>query len=183
MPNYRRRTFGGGYYFFTVITCGRRPFLTCSPARNILRKAWRRVCEDRPFHTTAICLLPDHLHCIWRLPEGDSNYSTRWRLIKAMFSREWLSIAGDIILQSDSRASKKELPVWQRRFWEHQIRDADDLERHCNYIHYNPAKHNYVKEAINWPWSSYRRFVRDDRFIDLSQENLDWIAKQMEVAE
>ena len=93
-----------------------------------------------------------------------------------MFSRAWMahSAKAVTVMQSRSRDDKKELPVWQRRFWEHQISDYDDLERHCNYIHYNPVKHGYVQEVLDWPWSTYRRFVRDERFLDLSKENLDW---------
>ena len=183
MPDYRRRSFCGGYYFFTVVTYNRRPFLTSTSARQLLRESWRRVYADYPFQSIAICLLPDHLHCIWRMPEEDCDYSTRWRLIKTFFSKAWILTESCQPIQSDSRDKKKELPVWHRRFWEHQIRDMRDLEKHCNYIHYNPVKHKFVEEAIQWPWSTYRRFVRDDRFLNLSQENLDWMAKTAKIAE
>jgi putative transposase len=176
MPNYVRRNDCGGYYFFTVRTYAYQTFLTEPAARTFLRRAWKTVSVGHPFEVTALCLLPDHLHCIWRLPQGDSDFSTRWRLIKALFSRQWIAFSATAppVMQSRSRDHKREVPVWQRRFWEHQVRDFDDLERHCHYIHYNPVKHGYCHAAIDWPWSTYRRFVRDARFLDLSKENLDW---------
>ncbi len=185
MPNYVRRTFCGGYYFFTVRTYGFQTFLTDLSARSFLRQAWKKVSANHPFEITALCLLPDHLHCIWKLPHNDSNYSMRWRLIKAMFSRDWTANAklSSTITQSLSRQKKKELPVWQRRFWEHQIRDPHDLEKHCHYIHYNPVKHGYTNDAVDWPWSTYRRFLRDNRFLDLSKENLDWFEEMSTMAE
>ncbi len=63
--------------------------------------------------------------------------------------------------QSRSRRRKRERGVWQRRFWEHQIRDERDLQRHVDYIHYNPVKHGLVENVEDWPWSSYHRWVRE----------------------
>lgn len=185
MPNYVRRKFCGGYYFFTIRTYRGQTFLTDSAARSFLRQTWRKVSVNYPFEVTALCLMPDHLHCIWRLPQEDSDYSTRWRIIKATFSRSWIahSVKTQQMIQNRSRQKKKELPVWQRRFWEHQIRDYDDLERHCNYIHYNPVKHGYVQDVMDWPWSTYRRFVRDERFLDLSKDNLDWFDEMDTIVE
>ena len=185
MPNYIRRKFSGGYYFFTIRTYDYQTFLTTPIARKLLRQAWKKVSAIYPFDITALCLLPDHLHCVWKLPENDSNYSTRWRLIKATFSRNWIARLKHTVTkeQSASRLKKKELPVWQRRFWEHRIRDYEDLKNHCNYIHYNPVKHGYTEKAIDWPWSTYRRFIRDNRFLDLSKENLDWFENMTKIVE
>lgn len=160
MSWYRRANFPGGLYFFTVITHQRRPFLTDPLARNCLRYAWRRVAHDHPFELIAVCLLPDHLHCIWRLPPDDNDFSTRWSRIKAHFTRQYLQRGGREGIRNPSRQKRTEAAIWQRRFWEHQIRDEQDLQRHLDYIHYNPVKHALVTEAQDWPWSTYHRFVK-----------------------
>ena len=114
-----------------------------------------------PFHVDAVCLLPDHLHCILTLPEGESNFSIRWRAIKGIFSREFQKQVNiDNIPQCLSRMKRNELPVWQRRFWEHAIRDQNDYNRHVEYIHYNPVKHGLCDRVRDWPWSSYHQYVR-----------------------
>jgi putative transposase len=161
MTDYRRSQFCGGCYFFTVVTYNRRRFLTDDLARACLRRAWRKVRGARPFEVVALCLLPDHLHCLWRLPENDNDFSTRWLLIKKDFTRHYLEAGGRESIQSRSRQHKRERGFWQRRFWEHQIRDERDLARHIDYIHYNPLKHGLVTVVENWPWSTYHRFVRD----------------------
>jgi putative transposase len=161
MTQYRRAKFCGGYYFFTVVTYKRKRFLVDDTARECLRTAWQDVRQSRPFEVTALCLLPDHLHCLWRLPEGDNDYSTRWMLIKKRFTRQYLKTGGQESGQSLSRERKRERGVWQRRFWEHQIRDQEDLNKHVDYIHYNPLKHGLVKAVEDWPWSTYHRFVRE----------------------
>lgn len=160
MTNYRRATFCGGYYFFTVVTYKRRPFLVDDLSRVCLRGAWRSVQRDRPFELVAFCLLPDHFHCVWRLPEGDNDFSQRWMLIKKGFTRRYLKAGGQEFGQSLSRVIKRERGIWQRRFWEHQIRDEEDLHKHVDYIHYNPVKHGLADAVENWPWSTYHRFVR-----------------------
>ena len=104
--------------------------------------------------------MPDHIHCVWRLPAGDSDYSVRWAMVKNAFTRLYLSSGGTEAEQSWSRKKKRERGVWQRRFWEHQIRDEQDLHRHVDYIHYNPLKHGLVESVDSWPWSTYHRFVR-----------------------
>ncbi|MCH9023201.1 MAG: transposase [Planctomycetes bacterium] len=161
MTNYLRANFCGGYYFFTVLTYQRKRFLVDDLSRECLRNAWRSVCRDRPFEVVAVCLLPEHLHCVWRLPEGDHDFSLRWLLIKKGFTRRYLKAGGREFKQSLSRLKKRERGVWQRRFWEHQIRDDEDLQRHVDYIHYNPVKHGLVDAVEDWPWSTYHRFVRD----------------------
>jgi putative transposase len=149
MPNYRRAIQPGGVFFFTVVTYQRQPLLSSEAAIGHLREAFRKVKAKRPFVIDAMVVLPDHLHCILQLPDGDSDYSSRWREIKKLTSRA-------IAPQSNQR---RERAVWQRRFWEHQIRDALDWQRHVSYIHYNPVKHGYVDHPAAWPWSSFLRFV------------------------
>lgn len=111
-----------------------------------LREAFHTVKQRHPFNIDAIVVLPDHLHCIWTLPNGDADFSTHWRLIKTYFSRHCL--AHYKRKQSSSRQTKKEQAIWQRRFWEHQIRDEKDFSRHVDYIHYNPVSHQLTLRAI-----------------------------------
>jgi putative transposase len=154
MPNYRRCRIPGGLYFFTVVTSRRQPLLI--DHIDALRGAFRLVRRRHPFHLPAAVILPDHLHCIWELPRGDVEYSRRWRLIKSCFSR-----ALDVRLAGRLRSRRGERDVWQRRFWEHAIRDENDFARHVEYIHFNPVKHGYVKRACDWPYSSFRRYVEN----------------------
>ena len=107
-----------------------------------------------------MCLMPEHIHCVWKLPEGDADFSTRWRLIKKYFTLAYLAAAGDELAQSNSRRKEGERGVWQRRFWEHLIRDETDLQNHIDYIHFNPVKHELVDCVDDWPWSTYHRFVK-----------------------
>ena len=215
MSWYRRVRTPGGTYFFTVVTHSRRPIFADEKARALLHTAMDEARKRRPFVIDCICLLPDHIHAIWTLPEGDSDYSTRWAQIKGRFSHDFLaaeaganpawairppygpdarvnddtwkqsahptrigtSRVGDSPTrsgssppnvgwaigprESPSRARKREVPVWQRRFWEHPIRDEEDYRRHVEYIHFNPVKHGLVHRPIDWEWSSFRRYVRE----------------------
>jgi putative transposase len=120
---YRRDRITGGTYFFTVVTDGRRPVFHDPAAVGLLRGAFRRVYADRPFVIDAMVVLPDHLHTVRTLPKDDSDYSMRWRLIKRTFTS----------------AVRFQKPIWQKRFWEHRIRDDDDWRRHLDYIHWNPG--------------------------------------------
>lgn len=130
--NYRRARVAGGTYFFTVVTFKRQPILCESGSVENIKNAFRHVMEKRPFAVDAMVLLPDHLHCMWTMPDDDRDFSTRWRLIKTRFTRQY---AGNMkFAQSQARAKKKEQTVWQRRFWEHLIRDDDDYKRHVEYI-------------------------------------------------
>jgi putative transposase len=160
MPNYRRFTVPGATLFFTVVTDRRRTFLVEPLARRCLREAFRVVRERHPFEIPAIVLLPDHLHAIWILPQGDSDYSTRWRRIKEEFTERFLAEGGIEGERSSSRLAREERAVWQRRFWEHTILDDQDFERHVDYIHYNPVKHGLVASPRDWPFSSFHRWVR-----------------------
>lgn len=123
---------------------------------GLLRAVVRRVRQQHPFVIEAIVVLPDHLHTVWTLPDGDCDFSTRWGLIEAGFSRGLAR--GEPI--SASRARKSERGIWQRRFWEHTIRGDDDFARHVDYIHFNPVKHGHAARVGAWPFSSFRRMVR-----------------------
>ena len=164
MTTYRRANLAGGYYFFTVVTHGRRAILTESLARDCLHAAWERTKEQTPFEDVALCLLPDHLHCLWKLPEGDADFSLRWARIKAGFTHRYLEAGGVESAQGRSRHRKRKRGIWQRRFWEHQIQDERDLQRHVDYIHYNPVKHGLVERVQDWPWSSYHRYARQTAY-------------------
>jgi putative transposase len=154
MVGYRRNRVAGGTYFFTLALRNRSSDLL---VRHIseLRKAFRTVRSERLFSIDAIVVLPDHLHAIWTLPEGDADYSGRWRAIKACFTRQ-LRVAG-VELARDERG---EYRLWQRRFWEHTIRDERDFRAHMDYVHINPVKHGFVERVRDWPWSTFHRYVK-----------------------
>jgi putative transposase len=154
---YRRAKAPGATYFFTLVTYNRRRIL-CEPENvDLLRNAFRYVMRQHPFKIDAIVILPDHLHSIWTLSEKDADFSTHWRLIKSHFSRQCdAQYHGNI---SISRQYKKEKAVWQRRFWEHQIRDDQDFINHVEYIHYNPVRHGLISTPKDWQYSSFQRYV------------------------
>jgi putative transposase len=160
MPDFKRYHIPGATYFFTVVTYARRPLFRSSAARARLRRAIEFARERRPFDLPAIVLLPDHLHCMWTLPPGDSDYSTRWRKIKEDFTRAYAETGGHPAGVSPAQHRKGLRGVWQQRFWEHTIRDEEDFGRHLDYIHYNPVKHEYVRCAHEWRWSSFERWIR-----------------------
>ena len=159
MPNYRRNYVPGGTCFFTLVTHERRPILTSPLGRRCLRAAIQTVRRRRPFAVVGIVLLPDHLHTVWTLPPGDARYPTRLRRIKEAFTEAFLSAGGAEGGRSASRVSRGERAVWQRRFWEHTVRDEDDLARCLDYLHFNPVKHGLVSGVRDWPWSSFHRYV------------------------
>ena len=154
MVAYRRNYVPGGTYFFTVTLRNRRSRILIEQI-DLLRAAFRDVVHERPFTIDAIVVLPEHLHAVMTLPASDADYSGRWRAIKSAFSRS-LAKAGHS-LPKDRRG---EYRLWQRRFWEHTIRDADDLQTHVDYTHYNPVKHGLSSRAADWPYSSIHRFIR-----------------------
>ena len=155
---YRRAQSPGRTYFFTLVTHNRRPILREAVNIKLLRDSFRRVIRQHPFIIDAAVILPDHLHCIWTLPPEDADFSTRWRLIKSWFSRRCqVQYQGKV---SASRKSKKEKAVWQRRFWEHLIRDEQDFINHVDYIHYNPAHHGLVLSPKDWLYFSFHRYVQ-----------------------
>ncbi len=164
MPEYRRIDAPGATIFFTVVTNQRRPILASPAAVDLLRAAFRETMERHPFTIDAIVVLPDHLHAVWTLPPGDTRFALRWSAIKAAFTRSFLAAAGPEASRSGSRRRRGERGVWQRRFWDHVIRDDDDLGRHVDYIHYNPVKHGLVECPHAWRNSSFHSHVRDGTY-------------------
>ena len=158
MVHYRRNRVPGGTYFFTVTLRNRGSTLLVDHAVG-LRQVFARVARERPFRIDAIVVLPDHLHAIWTLPAGDDDYSGRWRAIKASFVRT--VVRHGVAVRRNKRG---EADIWQRRFWEHTLRDDADYAAHCDYIHYNPVKHGYVARPADWLYSSFRRFVAEGRY-------------------
>ncbi|VFM94998.1 MAG: putative transposase [Candidatus Kentron sp. G] len=152
---YRRMRFDGAAYFFTVNLADRSSCLLVERIGD-LRVVVGEVRRAHPFEIVAWVVLPDHLHALWRMPEGDTDYPTRWALIKAGFSRTIPKVEQIV----HSRKKKGERGIWQRRYWEHTIRDDTDLGRHMSYIHYNPVKHGYVRRAMDWEFSTFHRYVR-----------------------
>ena len=213
MSRYRRAR-SGRTFFFTVVTHGRRSILCEDRSRAVLREALRELRQARPFTIEAWVLLPDHIHCIWTLPESDSDYSMRWGWLKKEFTKrvrapvveggangsaevmvdaasrvgtthpatagnrggegrvtQMVGTAHPTIhepgktvatgMPSASRLRKREGTIWQRRFWEHMIRDEADFRVHCDYIHFNPVKHGLVTRPVDWPYSTFHRFVKE----------------------
>lgn len=154
MSDYRRSGLAGGTFFFTVTLQDRRSSLLVEQV-DALRDAVRKARAVRPFHIDAWVVLPDHIHCVWTLPNGDSDYSTRWRDIKRRFARALPKTE----FIAKSRAKRGERGIWQRRFWEHTIINEADYAAHLDYIHLNPVKHGLVNNAIDWPYSSFHRYV------------------------
>jgi putative transposase len=155
MPNYRRANASGGIFFFTVVLADRSSDLLIEEIAR-LRRVYGVVQQRCPFETVAICILPDHIHAIWVLPENDNDFASRRSLIKSGFSRGLKARP-----RSQSQISKREKGIWQRRYWEHAIRDDTDLERHIDYVHFNPVKHGYVTRVADWPHSTFHRFVEN----------------------
>jgi len=166
MRTYRRVWITGGVYFFTVALFERRNTTLLIDRIDELRQAIRATKQSHPFDIEAMVVMPDHLHAVWRLPDGDADFPTRWRLIKARFSRS-VEQNGKI---SASRLRKGERNIWQRRFWEHAIRDERDYWNHIDYIHINPVKHGYVTRVADWPYSSFHRYIRNGLY------PVDWAA-------
>jgi putative transposase len=155
MVGYRRNFVPGGTFFFTVTLADRRSKVLVDHV-DFLRDALRVARRERPFVIDAIVILPDHLHAILTLPSEDSDFSGRWRRIKGHFSSALIDASTQL-----RRRSNGSLALWQRRFWEHTIRDEGDFERHVDYIHFNPVKHSFVQRVRDWPYSSFHRYVKE----------------------
>jgi putative transposase len=156
---YRRRYTPGGTFFFTVVTQARRSLFQCPLNRQLLRTAFDTIFTRRPVDVVAWVILPDHLHAVWTLPPDDADYSTRWRRIKEEFTDAFLGMGGTEVAVSHERRHRGERGVWQRRFWEHECRDEDDLKRCLDYVHWNPVKHGCVARPAEYLWSSFRSWV------------------------
>jgi len=154
MSRYRRAKIEGGTFFFSVTLADRSSDLLIREIGR-LRRAYRTAQTVMSFETDAICILPDHLHAIWSLPPDDDDFGSRWMRIKSNFSRGLPTAE----TRSASKIAKREKGIWQRRYWEHAIRDEADFERHVDYIHYNPVKHGLVSRVADWPYSSFHRYV------------------------
>jgi putative transposase len=168
MPNYRRYHTSGGTYFITQVTYQRQPWLCSDTGRTALRTALQHVRQNYPFSIDAFVLLPDHFHTLWTLPAGDTNLSMRMLLIKRCVTKYYGHQLGLEVGISRSREKRKERNLWQRRFWEHHIRDDADFANHCDYIHYNPVKHQLCESPQQWAFSSIHRFIQQQIY------PLDW---------
>ena len=172
MPDYRRNRVPGGTYFFTVNLLDRRSTLLTDNIRT-LRTAVASVKAQRGFHIDAWVVLPDHMHAVWTLPEDDADYSGRWRTIKKAFAKAMPATER----RSEARIRRGERGVWQRRFWEHTIRDEADYAAHMDYTHFNPVKHGLAASAAEWPFSSFQRCVRKGLY------PADWAGENTQVEE
>ena len=162
MRTYLRNRTPAGLYFFTVNLAERHGNTLLTDQVACLREAFRSTLTSHPGVMEAVVILPDHLHCLWQMPEGDDDYAKRWRLIKSRFS----AAIPPSERRSESRLRKGERGIWQRRYWEHLIRDEADRVRHLDYIHYNPVKHGHVARAGDWPHSSFARWVERGAYAD-----------------
>jgi len=155
MPNYRRAWRPGGVYFFTVNLLQRQGNTLLTTHIDVLRSAVISVRQRHPFVIHAWVVLPDHLHCVIELPPDDADFASRWRLIKMAFSKAMPKTER----LSRVRARRGERGIWQRRYWEHLIRDEADFRAHMDYVHINPVKHGLVKCLADWPYSTFHRLV------------------------
>jgi putative transposase len=172
MPQFRRVFQPDGTFFFTLVTHYRAPLLCTDLGRACLRQAIEECRTRWPFEIGAFVLLPDHLHAIWTLPDEDQNYPRRWSFIKRRFTQHWLDAGGREGRVTMDQHRQRRRGVWQPRFWEHTIRDQEDLNRHYDYIHFNPVKHGHASSPADWPYSSFHRFVTEGRY------SADWSARQ-----
>ena len=156
MSNYRRAYITGGTWFFTVNLLQRKNNNLLVRHIAELREVVRNVKQKYPFTIDAWVILPEHMHCVWTLPEGDVDFSTRWRLIKSGFSRRIPKTE----YRSEVRIKANERGIWQRHYWEHLIRDGLDYQRHIDYVHVNPLKHGWVKQVRDWEYSTFHRYVQ-----------------------
>ena len=168
MPEYRRWYVSGGTYFFTIVTNKRLSILCSDMARKCFHDALTTVRKNRPIQLVALVLLPEHVHTVWTLPPDDAGYPVRWKRIKEEFTLAYLASGGLETTPSLSRLRHGERGVWQRRYWEHSVRDEDDLKRCVDYVHWNPKKHGHVANVRDWPWSSFHRYVK------LGEYTSDW---------
>jgi putative transposase len=160
MPNYVRWRESGATYLFTVVTDRRRPILAEPVARQALHRAFVEIRRRWPFDMFACALLPDHIHCIWTLPREDDDFPLRWANIKRRFTQVYTSTGGRSLPVSPNRTRHRERGVWQPRYWEHLIRDEHEMLVLRDYIHLNPVKHGYVRDPLDWVWSSVHRHNR-----------------------
>jgi len=159
VPNYRRDNSSGATWFFTIVTYRRQSFLCDKRVRKALREAGRKLQTKYPFKINAWVLMPDHFHCIWTLPNHDSNFPLRIRLLKRYVTQACSHFLQCDHLSTPSRRKRKESSLWQRRYWEHRIRSESDLLHHMNYIHFNPVKHGLSHSPVEWPFSTIHQLI------------------------
>jgi len=160
MANYRRARLSGGTFFFTVVTYRRRSLFGQAECRRILREAVQEARKRYPFTIDAWVLLPEHMHCIWTLPTESADFSIRWSLIKSYFSKRTRALLHVEQWMNESKQKHRETTIWQRRFWEHLIKDDREYQVYMDYSHFNPVKHGLVKRVVDWPFSTFHRYVR-----------------------
>ena len=160
MATYRRARVPGGTFFFTVVTYRRRLVFDQAESRQMPREVVQEVRQRHPFTINAWVLLPEHMHCIWTLPKESLDFSLRWNLIKSGFSRRATSLYHVDEWMNDSKDKHRETTIWQRRFWDHQIRSEEEYQVYMDYIHFNPVKHGLVERVVDWPYSTFHRYVR-----------------------
>jgi len=173
MSHYRRANITGSTYFFTVVSYRRQQILCDESIRHALRKAIKDTQHKYPFTIDAWVLMPDHLHCLWTLPEGDADFAKRWNRIKRQVS---IDCGREYKKEKWLTASKKkhcESTLWQRRYWENRIRDQNDFNHHMDYIHYNPTKHGLCERPNLWPYSTLHRCMKEGAY------PLDWAAPDL----
>jgi len=160
LADYRRCYVPGGSFFFTVVTERRAGILANDQARDCLREAIRHCRQYLPFRVDALVMLPDHVHAIWTMPQDDGDYSKRWGIIKKRFTQNWLASGGSEQPVTESQLRYRRRGIWQRRFWEHALRDERDYQNHFDYLHFNPVKHGLVNNVSDWPYSSFHHWVK-----------------------
>ena len=160
MPDYRRAYVPGGTFFLTLVTFERQRLFAAAENIARLRRALAIVKRERPFEVAAAVIMPDHLHFVWTLPAGDADFSSRAGRFKVLFTQSVRESGAARVRSTRSRQRHRESTIWQRRFWEHVVRDEHDLERRVDYIHYNPVKHGLVACPHQWPYSSFERWVQ-----------------------
>lgn len=159
MPSYRRYR-EGNLFFFTLVAHLRRPIFKNAAARRLLKDAIEATRSSLPWTTEAMVLLPDHIHTLWRLPDGDEDYSRRISAMKKRFTRAYIASGGVEGETTASQRRQRYRGVWQKRFWEHRIRNARDFHMHVDYIHLNPVKHGLAVRPADWPFSTFHRYVK-----------------------
>jgi len=160
MRTYIRNYVAGGTFFFTVVTHDRARILTSPLARGCLSTAIRQARAKWPFEVVGVVLLPDHLHTIWTLPPGDADFSLRMQKVKENFTKAYLAGGGHTGVPTLSQREHGERALWQPRFWEHTVRDEADLKRCADYVHWNPVKHGLVRRVVEYPWSTFHRYLK-----------------------
>jgi putative transposase len=166
MPDYLRIKIEGGTYFFTLVTYQRKPLFLQETAIELFLESLNHVRTYHPFSALAHCILPDHVHLLWEMPINDANYSVRIGEIKKRFSKRFITQFENPFLVTTTQKMRGETGIWQRRFWEHFIRDEEDLKQHIDYIHYNPVKHGLVNKANEWSASSFFDYVKAGYYND-----------------